>query len=207
MAAPRLIPMGHAAVLIEVDDARTVPALAAAINAARAAGEIAVRDVVPGAATVLVDGLSRVDAAVLADLLLEWEPGEAMQAEAALVEIAVAFDGPDLADVAAGWALTPDQAIAEIAATEFTVAFCGFAPGFAYLAGLPEHRTVARRAEPRTSVPAGAVALAGPYAGVYPRSSPGGWQLIGTALGVTLWDEARTPPALLSPGTRVRFLP
>ncbi|WP_234986533.1 allophanate hydrolase subunit 1 [Demequina sp. NBRC 110055] len=199
--------MGHAATLIELDDADLVPALAAAIFAACEAGEIAARDVVPAATTVLVDGLSRVDTAVLADIVAAWEPDDVETHLGGLIEVPVAFDGPDLGDVAAAWAVTPDQAVAEIAATEFTVAFCGFAPGFAYLTGLPEHRAVARRAEPRTAVPAGAVGLAGPYAGVYPRSSPGGWQLVGTALGQPLWDTDRTPPALLTPGTRVRFLP
>lgn len=88
------------------------------------------------------------------------------------------------------------------AAADYRVAFCGFAPGFGYLTGLP--REVPRRVTPRTAVPAGSVALAGPYTGVYPRSSPGGWQLIGTTDAV-LWDTARVPAALLAPGTRVRF--
>ena len=91
-------------------------------------------------------------------------------------------------------------------ATEFRVAFCGFAPGFGYLTGLPERCHVPRRDSPRTAVPAGSVALAGPYTGVYPRSSPGGWQIIGTTEAV-LWDPGREPAALLSPGTRVRFVP
>lgn len=206
MSGVRVLPMGGAAVLLEVDVAAHVPALAAAIDAAREAGEIAARDVVPAATTVLVDGLSRVDAAVLADLVAAWSPEEAAAVTGSLVELPVAFDGPDLPDVAAAWAMTTDQAVALIAGTEFTVAFCGFAPGFAYLTGLPPERAVARRAEPRTSVPAGAVGLAGPYAGVYPRASPGGWQIVGTSLGMDLWDVERTPPALLSPGTRVRFL-
>ncbi len=90
-------------------------------------------------------------------------------------------------------------------AAEFRVAFCGFAPGFGYLTGLPARYDVARRATPRTSVPAGSVALAGPYTGVYPRASPGGWQLIGTTDRV-LWDHARVPAALLAPGARVRFV-
>ncbi|GMA35340.1 carboxyltransferase domain-containing protein [Demequina litorisediminis] len=154
-----------------------MPALAAAVTAARDAGEIAARDVVPAATTVLVSGLSRVDRAVLEDLVALWEPPALGDSEAAWVEIPVAFDGPDLADVAAGWAVTVDQAVGLIAATEFTVAFCGFAPGFAYLTGLPPGRAVPRRAEPRTSVPAGSVGLAGPYAGVYPRSSPGAGRL------------------------------
>lgn len=206
MSRVTILPMGATAVLLELDDAAHVPALAAAVTAARDAGEIAARDVVPAATTVLVSGLSRVDRVVLEDLVALWEPPAAGHSEGAWVEIPVAFDGPDLADVAAGWAVTVDQAIGLIAATEFTVAFCGFAPGFAYLTGLPAGRAVPRRAEPRTRVPAGSVGLAGPYAGVYPRSSPGGWQIVGTAFGEPLWDVERTPPTLLVPGTRVRFL-
>ncbi len=115
------------------------------------------------------------------------------------------YDGPDLADVAALWGV-PEREVARIhAATEFRVAFCGFAPGFGYLTGLPARYDVPRRATPRTAVHAGAVGLAGPYTGVYPRASPGGWQLIGTTDAV-LWDTARELTALLSPGTRVRFV-
>ncbi len=123
-----------------------------------------------------------------------------------VVELPVRYDGPDLADVAALWGV-PEREVARIhAATEFRVAFCGFAPGFGYLTGLPARYDVPRRATPRTAVHAGAVGLAGPYTGVYPRASPGGWQLIGTTDAV-LWDTAREPAALLSPGTRVRFVP
>ncbi|MDH6710251.1 KipI family sensor histidine kinase inhibitor [Kitasatospora sp. MAA19] len=87
---------------------------------------------------------------------------------------------------------------------EYVVAFCGFAPGFGYLTGLPPAYEVPRRATPRSSVPAGSVALAGRYTGVYPRSSPGGWQLLGRT-GLALWDTGRDPAALLAPGVRVRF--
>ncbi len=85
------------------------------------------------------------------------------------------------------------------------VAFGGFVPGFGYLVGGDPRLHVPRRASPRPSVPAGSVALAGVFTGVYPRSSPGGWQLIGTTDAV-LWDPSRVPPALLAPGTTVRFV-
>jgi KipI family sensor histidine kinase inhibitor len=118
----------------------------------------------------------------------------------------VRYDGPDLSDVAAHWGVARHEVARIHADTEFTVAFCGFAPGFGYLTGLPARYDVPRRATPRTAVPPGSVALAGPYTGVYPRSSPGGWQLIGTT-DTVLWDHARVPAALLSPGTRVKFVP
>ncbi len=108
--------------------------------------------------------------------------------------------------MAALWGVPPEEAVRIHTAPEYVVAFCGFAPGFGYLTGLPARYEVPRRATPRSAVPAGSVALAGPYTGVYPRSSPGGWQLLGrTAL--PLWDTGRTPAALLAPGTRVRFTP
>ncbi|HET9420751.1 MAG TPA: carboxyltransferase domain-containing protein, partial [Nocardioides sp.] len=88
----------------------------------------------------------------------------------------------------------------------WTVAFAGFAPGFGYLAGADARLTVPRLQVPRTSVPAGAVALAGEFGGVYPRASPGGWRLIGRT-DAPLWDAGREQPALLPPGTRVRFRP
>ncbi len=86
----------------------------------------------------------------------------------------------------------------------YTVRFCGFAPGFAYLDGLDPRLHVPRRDDPRTSIPAGSVAIAGEFAGVYPRASPGGWRLLGRT-DASLWDVDRDPPALLTPGTRVRF--
>lgn len=100
--------------------------------------------------------------------------------------------------------MSAEAAVDIVQDTPFRVAFCGFAPGFGYLTGLPERLHVPRRRTPRTTVPAGSVALAGPYAGVYPRPSPGGWQLIGRT-GAQLWDPGREPAALLAPGTEVRF--
>ncbi len=120
------------------------------------------------------------------------------------VVLPVRYDGADLAEVAALWGVAEEEVARVHSGIEFRVAFCGFAPGFGYLTGLPERLHVPRRATPRTAVPAGSVGLAGPYTGVYPRSSPGGWQLIGRTDAV-LWDPAREPAALLAPGTRVRF--
>jgi KipI family sensor histidine kinase inhibitor len=153
-------------------------------------------------------------------VLVTWddEPEELMTlAEAALrddqaplagasVEIPVRYDGPDLHEVARLTGFSAEEVAARHMRAEYVVGFLGFAPGFAYLLGGDERLRVERRAEPRERVPAGSVALAGPYSGIYPRESPGGWQLIGSTTAA-LFDATRDPPALLSPGDRVRFVP
>lgn len=118
--------------------------------------------------------------------------------------IPVRYDGPDLDDVAERTGLSVAEVIARHTAPQYTVAFAGFAPGFGYLHGTDPVLRLPRRAEPRTQVPAGAVAVASEFTGVYPRPSPGGWQLLGTT-SLTLWDERRDPPALLVPGRTVRL--
>jgi KipI family sensor histidine kinase inhibitor len=188
-------PVGWGAVLVEVDG----PDLARAAYE-RVRGLPGVREVVPAARTVLVEADPLPDlAALLADLRPVPAGGEQ-------VEIPVVYDGADLAEVARRTGLTAEEVVRRHAAADYTVAFSGFAPGFGYLTGLPAELHVPRRDSPRTAVPAGAVAIAGEYAGVYPRRSPGGWQLLGRTDAV-LWDADRDPPALLSPGTRVRFVP
>ncbi|MBC9727024.1 allophanate hydrolase subunit 1 [Streptomyces sp. TRM68367] len=200
----RVLPVGEEALLVEVASDDEAQALHAELLRRRAEGSLSVREIVPAARTVLLDGLA--DPARLSSELTAAEVPPAPPHGREVVEIPVRYDGPDLADVAAHWGV-PEREVPRIhAGTEFRVAFCGFAPGFGYLTGLPPRYDVPRRATPRTAVPAGAVALAGSYTGVYPRSSPGGWQLIGTT-DTVLWDHARVPAALLAPGTRVRFVP
>jgi KipI family sensor histidine kinase inhibitor len=116
----------------------------------------------------------------------------------------VTYDGPDLAEVASLTGLSEAAVVTAHTESVWTVGFGGFAPGFAYLTGGDPRLHVPRRGTPRPSVPAGSVGLAGEFSGVYPRSSPGGWQLIGHT-DVDLFDVDRDPPALLQPGTRVRF--
>ncbi|GHH15351.1 5-oxoprolinase subunit B family protein [Streptomyces rubradiris] len=200
----RALPVGDDALLVEVSSGEEAQALHAVLLRRRAEGSLTVREIVPAARTVLLDGLADPDrwAAELTTSRIPEAPSHARE----LIELPVRYDGPDLAVVAGLWGVTEREAARIHAGTEFTVAFCGFAPGFGYLTGLPDRYAVPRRATPRTAVPAGAVALAGPYTGVYPRSSPGGWQLIGTTDAV-LWDHTRTPAALLTPGARVRFVP
>jgi len=120
------------------------------------------------------------------------------------VEIDVTYDGADLEEVARLSGLTPDEVVAAHTAAPMRVGFGGFAPGFAYLVGGDERLHVPRRADPRTRVPAGSVAIAGEFSSVYPRESPGGWQLIGHT-DTVMWDIERDPPALLTPGAWVRF--
>ncbi|MFJ8045170.1 5-oxoprolinase subunit PxpB [Kitasatospora sp. NPDC096147] len=196
--------VGAAALLVEAEDGAVVEALYAELLARR--GELpAVTEIVPAARTVLLDGVA--DVAALRRELAGWRPAEHRAgSDGPLVSLPVVYDGADLAEVAGRWGVSVAEAVALHSSVEYRVAFCGFAPGFGYLTGLPERYHVPRRATPRSSVPAGSVALAGPYTGVYPRSSPGGWQLIGRTTAV-LWDTGREPAALLAPGTRVRFVP
>ncbi|MFE0418152.1 5-oxoprolinase subunit B family protein [Streptomyces tendae] len=199
-----VLPVGDDALLVEVSSGEEAEAWHAELSRRRAEGRLVVREIVPAARTVLLDGLA--DPVGLASELTAAEVPPAPPRAGDVVEIPVRYDGPDLAEVAGHWGVAADEVARVHAGTEFRVAFCGFAPGFGYLTGLPARYAVPRRDTPRTAVPAGSVALAGPYTGVYPRSSPGGWQVIGTTDAV-LWDHRRVPAALLSPGTRVRFVP
>jgi biotin-dependent carboxylase-like uncharacterized protein len=122
------------------------------------------------------------------------------------VTIPVRYDGADLADVAKATGLSEDEVVSVHTGPNYTVAFTGFAPGFGYLTGLDERLRLPRRDTPRTRVPAGAVAVAGEFTGVYPRPSPGGWHLLGSTTA-PLWDPSREAPALLRPGMTVRFEP
>jgi KipI family sensor histidine kinase inhibitor len=195
--------MGRGAVLVETEDGERAQALHAELLRRREEGEFTeVEEIVPAARTVLVVGLA--DPRAFAAAVAGWRVPPVEHGEGDVREVPVRFDGPDVAEVAGLWSMTAGELADLVTATPFRVAFCGFAPGFAYMTGLPERLHVPRRPTPRTAVPAGSLALAGPYAGLYPRSSPGGWQLIGTT-DAPLWDPARDPAALLSPGTQVRF--
>jgi KipI family sensor histidine kinase inhibitor len=168
-----------------------------------------VADWVAGARTVLLTFDARPDLAALERELAARMAGDgsaAAYAASPLLTVPVRYDGPDLGEVARRLDLTPDDVVAAHTGTEWICEFIGFAPGFGYLraAGEPPFR-LPRRAESRPAVPAGSVALADEYSGIYPRRSPGGWQLIGTT-ELSIWDAARTPPNAIAPGTRVRFV-
>lgn len=199
-------------VLAEVADLDAVLHLDAAVRRARDADEGAfaeVIDVVPAARTLLLTtppgaDLDRLARAVRA---LDVHPDDAA-ADEDVVDIEVTYDGPDLDDIASLTGLTPEEVVTAHGAKPWRAAFGGFAPGFFYLVPTGEEGRrlqVPRRDEPRTRVPAGAVGLAGEFSGIYPRSSPGGWQLLGRTTAA-LWDIDREPPALLRPGALVRFV-
>ncbi|MFF5230446.1 allophanate hydrolase subunit 1 [Dactylosporangium sp. NPDC000521] len=190
--------VGNSALLIEVDDPL---AWFTALDAERAAGRLAVTDIVPGVRTVLLDGVPAPES--LAASLRSRPAPPFVRFYQDNLAIPVVFDGPDLAAVADMTGSSVEALVRTLTETTLTVAFGGFAPGFAYLSGLPW--TVPRRESPRPRVPAGSVALAAEFAGIYPTASPGGWQIVGHT-GTVLFDIDRDPPALLTPGRTVQLV-
>lgn len=193
---------GPRALLIECSGPAEAQAWRAALWQRREEGLLTAEEIVPGERTVLLDG---VDSALMGDLAGFAPPDDSSPAGGPVVEIATAFDGEDLGFVASTWGISVEAAVSRLSSLEFTVAFCGFAPGFAYMSGLPAEWEIPRLPAPRPRVPAGSVALAGGYAGIYPTASPGGWRLVGHT-DQSLFDVRREPPALLAPGTRVRLV-
>ncbi|TDC82847.1 5-oxoprolinase subunit PxpB [Actinomadura sp. 7K507] len=199
----KVLRAGDAALLVETGDLATAHRLNAALRDEPLPGVV---DVVPGEQTVLVvaDPSADLDrlAARLPRLSLPADAG----GDAEPVEIPVTYDGADLDEVAGLTGLSRGEVVRRHSAATYTVAYLGFSPGFGYLTGLDPALHVGRRESPRTSVPAGSVAIADRYAAVYPSSSPGGWRLLGSS-GLRLWNATRDPPSLLRPGMRVRFVP
>ncbi|CAN7642468.1 5-oxoprolinase/urea amidolyase family protein [Pseudorhodoferax sp. LjRoot39] len=199
----RFLPVNLDALLVELDDLPQTLALLAALQAEPLPG---VLELVPAARTILVRFRpSAVSAQALATAIAGRRLDRAAERAGTLVEIAVDYRGEDLDAVAHLLGASREEVIAWHTGSEYTVAFTGFAPGFAYLSGGDPRLVVPRRKTPRTQVPAGSVALAGDFSAVYPQQSPGGWQLIGIT-ATPMWDLARPVPALLQPGFRVRFV-
>lgn len=197
----RILPLGDHALLVELDDLDAVLALFRGLDAARPDGIV---DLVPAARTIAVVVEPRILSLSAARSWVErTAPLAADPAHEREVELDVTYDGEDLAEAARLTGRTAAELVAFHTSATWRVAFGGFAPGFAYLV-TDQPLDVPRRDTPRTAVPPGSVGLAGAFSGVYPRSSPGGWQLIGRTDAV-LWDETDDPPALLRPGTVVRF--
>lgn len=191
----KIKPCGDTAVLLDCDSLDEAQRWYAALEDSA--------DVVLGAQAVLLRG----EPPSLRALLARTTPASSPASQdKPVVDIPTTYDGDDLAEIAVLTGLTVDEVIAAHTDCLWTVAFGGFAPGFAYLTGGDPRLVVPRRDSPRTSVPAGAVGLAGAFSGVYPRESPGGWQLIGHTT-LAMWDLDRASPALLKAGERVRFGP
>ncbi len=199
----RFLPVNLNALLVELDDLDQTLALLASLRREPIAG---IEELVPAARTLLVQFRPTVQSfASLVDAIAQRDVSAAAERSGTLIEIPVRYDGEDLAEVALMLGITPEEVVRRHTGSEYTVAFTGFAPGFGYLAGGHPGLDVPRRSTPRTRIPAGAVALAGTFSGVYPQASPGGWQIIGTT-PLAMWDMDRDPPALLQPGWRVRFV-
>jgi KipI family sensor histidine kinase inhibitor len=202
----RFLPVNLSALLVELDDLPQTLALLASLRAEPIAG---IEELVPAARTLLV---SFRPAAVAADELVRQIGQRSLDGRETRIdkriEIPVRYDGEDLAEVAALLGITPEEVVRRHTGSDYTVAFTGFAPGFAYLSGGDASLNVPRRQVPRTRIPAGAVGLAGNFSGVYPQASPGGWQIIGIT-DAPMWDLSREPPALpalLQPGDTVCFV-
>jgi KipI family sensor histidine kinase inhibitor len=187
--------------LLELDTLEEVLRRYAALREA----DLPVLDIVPAGRTILVVADRGTDLRALAAQVQEVGSAEQHREGGTSVEIPVRYDGEDLAEAADLLGCSSEELVRRHREETWTVAFCGFAPGFGYLAGTRFAWDTPRRSSPRTRVPAGSLALAGEFTGVYPRESPGGWQLIGHAL-VDVFDLDRDPPALLVPGAVVRFV-
>lgn len=199
-----LIANGPHAVLVECGSLAVAVSVAARLRTPPLDG---VDDVVAATRTVLVRGLPGwvAIAALVGERLRGWTPAAEVAATGPTVQIRVRYDGADLASVAATSGLTVAEVVELHVTAQYTVAFCGFAPGFAYLVGLPAALVLPRRPTPRPIVPAGSVAIAGEFSAVYPTPSPGGWHLLGHT-SQTMFDARAQPPALLAPGAGVRFV-
>ncbi|WP_431275510.1 5-oxoprolinase/urea amidolyase family protein [Variovorax ureilyticus] len=199
----RFLPVNLDAVLVELDDLSQTLSLLASLRVQPIAG---VGEIVPAARTLLVNFRP---AAIPRAELIERIGGRSLDARVEQagerIEIPVTYDGEDLEDVARLLGISAQEVIRRHTGSDYTVAFTGFAPGFAYLTGGHPSFDLPRRATPRTRIPAGAVGLAGTFSGVYPQASPGGWQIIGVT-ATPMWDLSRERPALLQPGQRVRFV-
>jgi KipI family sensor histidine kinase inhibitor len=211
MNQPRIYPLGDSALVCESPPPATLDCQRRVWAAAQAArGWPHVLEVVPGMnnLTLVIDPLEADPGALADNLRAAWDAAFDAPAAGREVEIPVRYGGefgPDLDVVAKHTGLSAKEVVERHAAGEYVVFFLGFQPGFAYMGGLEEKLHTPRRREPRLEVPAGSIGIGGAQTGIYPATSPGGWQVIGRT-DVPLFDPARTPPTLLQPGDRVRFV-
>ncbi|WP_458377935.1 5-oxoprolinase subunit B/C family protein [Pseudomonas fluorescens] len=197
----RFLPVNLDALLVELKDLDETLALFDALIAEPIAG---VEEIIPAARTLLIQFRpSAIAQQTLVNCIAGQDLSQRRAIEHRRVEIPVHYIGEDLDEVATLLGISRAEVVRRHTAHDYSVAFCGFAPGFAYLTGGADFQ-VPRRQTPRTRIPAGAVALAGEFSGVYPQASPGGWQIIGVT-PLQMWDLNRAESALLRPGYKVRF--
>ncbi len=200
---PRLLPCGPTSVIAEVDTPGAALHLAEWLRAAQLEGVV---ELVPAARTVLVQCARQRDLTEVVRALAAYSPSESARGPGPLISIPTVYAGVDLAEVADATSMTVEEVIECHSAVTYVGAFTGFTPGFTYLTGLDPALHLPRRATPRARVPAGSLAMGADLTGIYPTCSPGGWHLLGHT-DVVLWDPERDQPALIAPGSRVRFVP
>lgn len=204
---PHLRDVRDGALLVEYPETSEEEANRAAVSLSRRLPALAgggLLDAIPGARTVLVlFDPARLSRGRLAEEIARRAPGTDGDA-ARLFRFPAVYDGEDLRELSRAAGLAPEEFARRHASAQYRVAFIGFSPGFPYLTGLPRELAAPRLPEPRPRVAPGSIAIGGPYTGVYPSATPGGWRLIGRT-SVRLFDESAQPPALLAPGDRVRF--
>lgn len=203
----RLLDYGPTCAMFELDAQTHVEDLSSHLRTAVDAGTLTdVEDMVPAARTLMVLTRTPATRSAVVDIAGKWFPSDDVAVTGAEHRIEVVYDGPDMDEVQRLTGMDRDEIIAIHSGAEYRVAFMGFAPGFGYLTGLPEVLHLPRRQDPRTRVPPRSVAIAGEYSAIYPRVSPGGWNLIGRSLQ-PMWLDGSDQPNVLAPGDLVRFHP
>ncbi|OKL54700.1 urea amidolyase [Bowdeniella nasicola] len=196
-----IVPCGDLAFLVELDSLEDVLALHQELVTSKPTGML---ECLAAARTVLVRAISPVAAIELARHVRELQVTGPVTRDSEEITLDVCYDGEDLDDVARLVGMSREAVIQAHTSQAWTAAFGGFAPGFVYCVGENDSLDVERRSSPRTAVPAGAVAIAGNFSAVYPRATPGGWQLLGRT-AEPMWDTARERPSLIAPGDIVRY--
>jgi inhibitor of KinA len=214
----RIEPLGDSALLVchddEFDPEKSLDAILHATRQLEAAAIPGVIELAPAYTTIgiFVDPARIVDydelkTSIERALQRNLEPAPPRAGEESIIEVPVCYEAefaPDLEEVARQAGLAPEEIVRHHASATYRVSCVGFTPGFPYLSGLPPELATPRRASPRKEIPAGAVAIGGTQTGIYPRKSPGGWNIIGRT-PLRLFDVERNPPALFRAGDCVRF--